>query len=261
MKLSGDSLTVPQLMDRLRSVAVEATIPVGRESSTSHGLLATSSKPRRKPKPNQSEPRKCTFCQGVGHSEDRCYKKHGYPPGHQRAPKEQAANVATLVYSQSDGWMVTEVPADVSLDAARSYDFGLAVVSSALCESIVDSGATSHISGFASDFSGPVAPIQSPGHRVRIADGTFLEATGRGSVVTTTLDAQGVRVPFIVQDVILVPGLAARLFSVNRVCKNGARVVFSPGVNGCYIERGNVRVVIKSLGSSYFLTTLFDRKN
>ena len=259
MKMSGSPLTVPQLMDRLRSVAVEASIRVGRESSTSQGLLATSSKPKRKPKSGQTEPRKCTFCQGIGHGEEKCYKKHGYPPGHPRASKEQAANAATLVYSQSDGWMVTEEPADLSLDAARSHDFGLTVVASDLCEWIVDSGATSHMTGFASDFSGPVAPIQSPGHRVRIADGTFLEATGRGSVVTTTLDARGVRVPFIVRDVILVPGLAARLFSVNRVCKNGARVIFSPGLNGCYIERGDVRIVIKSLGSSYILSTNFDR--
>ena len=47
MKLSGSALPVPQLMARLRSVAVDATIRVGRESSTSQGLLATSAKPKR----------------------------------------------------------------------------------------------------------------------------------------------------------------------------------------------------------------------
>ena len=75
------------------------------------------------------------------------------------------------------------------------------------------------MAGFVSDFSGLLFRFR-PLHCVRIADGTFLEAAGRGYVVTTTLDVAGARVPFIVKDVILVPVLAARLLSVNRVCEN-----------------------------------------
>ena len=127
LKLSESVLPVPLLMDKLRSVAVESVLRVERSLGADQGLIASSAKTKRKPKPGHSSSLKCTFCQATGHLEDRCFKKHGYPPGHPRAATgaTQAAVLLSPPPSESDASMVTDIPRHVSLDTARNLDFGL----------------------------------------------------------------------------------------------------------------------------------------
>ena len=103
---SGAPYDVPKLMDRLRQVAVDASVKADQQASGSEAGFfvgpSRSNQPPKKSKPHTSsavpgghrQPSstlKCSFCSATGHLEDKCYKKHG-DPGHSR--KTEKANQA-----------------------------------------------------------------------------------------------------------------------------------------------------------------------
>ncbi|XP_019169576.1 PREDICTED: uncharacterized protein LOC109165318 [Ipomoea nil] len=124
---------------------------------------------------NASKP-KCTFCGMLGHTVDKCYKKHGYPPGWIPGYKSKGKQVAAMntngtdlgvtaeqmqkimafIESQSQSAPKVNTSAAVALvpkfDEMKSTDEGKYITSPyvnsvALCSAswIIDSGATNHI--------------------------------------------------------------------------------------------------------------------
>ncbi|XP_019166927.1 PREDICTED: uncharacterized protein LOC109162697 [Ipomoea nil] len=125
---------------------------------------------------------KCTYCGMVGHTVEKCYKKHGYPPGwipgfksrgkqsstmaatassensavtNNVVTSEQLQTLISLLQTQA-GQKKSSVTAAVSLvpkfDKAKSHDEGKYIQNSHICSInlysnmwILDSGATDHI--------------------------------------------------------------------------------------------------------------------
>ena len=165
-------------------------------------------------------------------------------------------------HSNTDAWMVVketdesyvDVPESGNLHFAAESALLISQTGSQLCPWIVDSGSTSHMTGYLADFGGvALAPI-SQGHRIRIADGTHLCAAGRGLVRTLVPTTAGVMVNMNVV-AIFVPGLAARLFSVRKACERSADVVLR--TSGSFICRAAETIPIEVRGSTFVLAAVF----
>ncbi|XP_019153543.1 PREDICTED: uncharacterized protein LOC109150021 [Ipomoea nil] len=133
---------------------------------------------------------KCTFCRMMGHTIEKCYKKHGYPPrwipGFKSRGQSQSQNPSSMTA------VVSLVP---KFDKAEShnegnYSLNSHIYSVNLCAStwILDSGATDHIvcsREFFDDYhiiegamvnlpNGEAITVQHKGN-IKLADGIWLQ--------------------------------------------------------------------------------------
>ncbi|XP_019152562.1 PREDICTED: uncharacterized protein LOC109149286 [Ipomoea nil] len=111
---------------------------------------------------------KCTFCGMTGHTVDKCYKKHSYPPGWKPEFKSKAAVIGDLGISSEQmqkiisifhpqanqspssntSVAVSLVPNFKEMQSDNKGNYPITLVNSfSMCESswILDSGATNHI--------------------------------------------------------------------------------------------------------------------
>ncbi|GMG18190.1 unnamed protein product [Phytophthora fragariaefolia] len=83
-------------------------------------------------------------------------------------------------------------------------------------EWLLDSGATNHLCGNRDLITG-LEPVYLP---IRVANGTVIEATAKGSCVVTT-SVYGIMKPILLTNVYFAEGLQRNLFSVKQLCKAG----------------------------------------
>lgn len=69
----------------------------GSQNSENEDVIATTMNGGYNGRRNNNVNAKCTFCGMVGHTVDRCYKKHGYPPRWVLGFKSKGKQVTTTV--------------------------------------------------------------------------------------------------------------------------------------------------------------------
>lgn len=194
----------------------------------------------------------CTHCKMNGHSIERCFRIHGFPPGF-KYNKER--RVAALSHTPANDSKL-EVGADSSshvpsispeqynqlielLSKQRSTDnsqdstSGHALLAGKMClmasftqEWFLDSGATDHISPHLSDFTSykAVADVDSS---ITIPDGSQISVKHIGTVVLND--------KITLTNVLHVPAFQYRLLSVYRLCQNmKSNIIFS--ATQCHLQ-------------------------
>ena len=161
--------------------------------------------------------------------------------------------------SSSDAWMVTSCDFDgdggVVLEARHGFTQHRASKvgsSDGECPFLVDTGATRHMSAFATDFKDLVPLV---GHTVTVANGCVLPVPAKG-IVTTLWRSTAGTMQAVSIECLYVPGLVARLFSVFRASEQGDKVVFSP--RRSYISHGGSEYDFVVDRASFNLVTYFD---
>eukprot|EP00300_Choanocystis_sp_HF-7_P003445 c12635_g1_i2.p1 GENE.c12635_g1_i2~~c12635_g1_i2.p1 ORF type:complete len:350 (+),score=38.80 c12635_g1_i2:149-1198(+) len=146
---------------------------------------------------------------------------HGTPMASSDQVKQKGKERPTehAMVTASEGFS-NKVPDD---DLERTTTFETCFVAQTGDMWLVDSGATSHMTFQKADFSSLDTAFRTT---VRVADDRALVAYGRGTVVLTVLDVRGSEQQFVMANVLWVPDLSFRLFSVRRVSMSGHRVVF-----------------------------------
>lgn len=168
-----------------------------------------------KPRPN------CTFCKRKGHTEDRCYSKHGFPPGF---PQLGSAKGPVAPPALSMG-------ADIIASGAVAYHSVSESVQGDRIPNLIDSGASEFL------FSGGTPlknPVDCPGSRIRVASGEVLSGPKRGLV--TLKGASGLVLEL--KNSLTHPGLKSNLLSVYRMTQ-------SPQVAGIWFTSEGAQVISK----------------
>ncbi|GAQ88504.1 hypothetical protein KFL_004340110 [Klebsormidium nitens] len=93
---------------------------------------------------------------------------------------------------------------------------------------VLDSGATQHMSGDKGKFT-TLKMLETGSRRIRIANGTYVDVAGEGTVELRCLTPTGVRVNTLL-DVLYVLGVVENLFSVTRATDAGVVLGFKRGV-------------------------------
>ncbi|HVX00073.1 MAG TPA: hypothetical protein VHA52_06550 [Candidatus Babeliaceae bacterium] len=187
---------------------------------------------------NKRNMQRCTYCRRPGHSEDKCYKKHGYPVGHPLHNKAHIAAVAK-VDSVPDPDVDTEFAAfTMNVDG----EFGKN-------DWFLDSGASVHLSGNRDWFQDFKA---IPGVSIHIGDGRVLNATGYGNIpVKVPLGSKVIR--GMIHRVLYVADAAVNLLSVSKMTDSGLVVTFSGEVATICDKSGKtLALAVKEAGSRLY---------
>ena len=173
---------------------------------------------------NQDICPRCNYCKIVGHTENECYKKHGYPNTRNRGNDKEEGRADNSFFSSS------------KFDPRSIFAF------------FADSGATKHmcdqrgffstfhpittgtwsVSGkryiplilFIMTFSKIIIMVSLPG----IGDAK-LDVLGVGNI-NIAVKVNGVTTPRILQNVLYVAGLGVNLFSIGAATANGLKAYF-----------------------------------
>lgn len=186
---------------------------------------------------NTSRP-KCTHCGKLGHSVDKCWKKHPHLNPHKK--KNPSDTRAALVANQ-----INDDPGAICL-------FGKHVsnTESKYSDWLIDSGCSNHMTYDKSLFSKLSKP---PTSHVKLGNGYKAEITGCGTI-TMKLHVSGKITPVLFENVFLVPELGYQLLSVSTFSKRGFSTLFEN--DRCFVKRGNTTVVSGTLhGTLYKLDT------
>ena len=157
---------------------------------------------------------RCTFCKRPDHTEDKCYRKHGYPVGH---PLHKAN---------------TAVVAKLDIACAINDDNTFAAFTTTIdgplnkCDRLIDSGASTHYCNNRDWFqSFKSIPVRN----IILGDNRVIHATGCGNV-PIKLVLNGKVIIGVIQYDFYVPDIGANLLSVYRLAQSGLDV----SVNGNY---------------------------
>lgn len=184
----------------------------------------------------------CTHCKMNGHSIERCFKIHGFPPGFKSKQDRKIAAFSQTTGNdqnddQSDASSSSNPSSIVSPFSAEQYNqllelldkqrisskdqdatTGHALLAGKVClmshsstNWFLDSGATDHISPYSVDFV-ELTPVTGNDSSITIPDGTQVRVTHVGKVIlndTITLN-----------NVLLVPAFHYRLLSVHKLCED-----------------------------------------
>lgn len=187
---------------------------------------------------------RCTFCKKPGHTEAKCYRKHGYPEGHLKSTSNKSAakfgdvnkdDRMNIYYSNVSSPYLTEFMHGVT-DLPRSLNNGNQGASW-----LVDSGASTHVCGNKSDFS-TYRTLDQP-IWVQSMDGNTWPAIGVGDVILTFLHNNHYK-QLKINDVLYVAQSCANLLSVSRLTENGYDVLFPKCSDHCYIQQNNTTVAV-----------------
>ena len=186
-------------------------------------------------KQNQKPTYYCTHCKMTGHSIERCFKVHGYPPNFK--PKEK--RVAALSLNSSSAGTVsddrTEVASPFSAEQyaqfievmekqklstsapGSSTSPGHALLAGKMCllssfsgEWILDSGSTDHITPHLDDLSN-FLPVNDDNSYITIPDGRKIKVKHTGTVILNG--------NIILNGVLHVPDFHYRLISIQKLCQ------------------------------------------
>lgn len=169
----------------------------------------------------------CNHCGRAGHDTKDCYSPGG------------AKHHANVVCTKTREYAFSSMAVDTSAPGTDANCW------------IVDSACTAHMTHELGDLSNPrrIGPIQ-----VECGGGTLLDATQVGSVVLPTKDASGKNIIVTLHDVLFVPNLGKRLFSVKKFIRsrsdvhgsvsfsNGQHIVKTDEVEIALEEHGNLFV-------------------
>ncbi|XP_074374803.1 uncharacterized protein LOC141715227 [Apium graveolens] len=193
----------------------------------------------------------CTHCKIPGHSIERCFKIHGYPPNFNKIEKRVV--VVSQLSTESSGFddckndsnsSNTSISVDqynhlMSLIGKSSSETQVAdpskhalladnmcLLSNAVNEWLIDSGATDHICPDLSFFSS-YENIFDNNNYITIPNGYKVKVLHKGSVKLND--------ELTIQHVLHVPDLCFRLISVSKLCEDlGCQVSFTN--QGCFIQ-------------------------
>jgi hypothetical protein len=178
---------------------------------------------------------KCNHCNKKGHTEERCYIKHGYPVGH---PKHNSsANIATVSVNNAvlHAFMVSN---NVGKHASNVIKMNNG------SDWLIDSGASMHLCNNRTYFDNATFKIIHD-QNVVLGNNETIKAVGMGDVPVRVALKNGNNtsdcINVVFKDVLYVPDIAANLLSVAKITGNGVKVLFNGnecnlvGVNGEYI--------------------------
>ncbi|KAJ9671261.1 hypothetical protein PVL29_027310 [Vitis rotundifolia] len=161
------SSSVPSLDDvfaRLLRISSTQTLPFDNTSDSSVLVSQTNSRGGRSGNRGRGQRPHCTYCNKLGHTHDRCYQLHGWPPR-----TAHGISLTDLEYDQ----------ATKSASVAQTGNASTCLThTSSLGPWILDSGASNHISGNKDLFSSIATTFALP--TVILANGSQTMAKGIG---------------------------------------------------------------------------------
>lgn len=212
--------------ESLRKVTLAATAPADEHlpsiDSLTKDLLDQDAEMRRQDKnvnvtfkspPSRSHQRKntgkaalkCTHCHMTGHTEDKCYRKHGFPEG--RGPNkhvkstENTGAVGAVTANRGMTLAMREIPYTPTHFASRSL--------SAKDSWCFDSGAVYHITNDLNDFDEYTAVDSG----VVVGDNRPLKGFAVGKATLPLVGIDGSITPVTFTDVLYVPQLSVKIIS------------------------------------------------
>ncbi|KAJ4717700.1 Retrovirus-related Pol polyprotein from transposon TNT 1-94 [Melia azedarach] len=226
-------------------------------------------------KPNQKKDRPlCTHCGYSGHTIDKCYKLHGYPPGYKPRQKQNLPQVANQVsdvgISNNSNHMSNFVqmlnPSQYShlmamlsnhlSDAKNGSDAAIPLIQASgtclsisinpiFCSSrywIVDSGATSHICFSKHDFLS-MKPVQN----------AFVILPNQSRISVQHIGTVKLSSQLVLDDVLYVPQFKFNLLSVSALTRTSAlRVQFL--TDACFVQE---HLSLKTIGKGKRIDDLY----
>lgn len=166
---------------------------------------------------DKKKSKRCKFCKSIGHTEDTCYRKHGYPVGH---PLHQKSNMAAVTKLNESG--------DIHSEAWSGNHEEFLAFTGAIDgplgkhEWVVDSGASAHYCNnrdWFRTFKG------IPAKKITLGDNHFIQATGIGDIPIKVVVDNHIR-NGIVTNVLYVPDMGYNLLSVFKLVQSGFKVSF-----------------------------------
>lgn len=177
-----------------------------RSEASALAVQKNNSQPATSTRPSNSFSRFCTHCNSTRHTEDVCWKKHGYLEWYKLKQAEKKnkkfAQVAVTDTPPSSASHVTRV-------SQEEGNFGLVVFSATTNTWNIDSRATDHMTSNASLFD---SLIPSHVKSVQVANGTSMPISGSGNVSPSS--------SLPLSSVLLAPNLSNNLLSISKITKN-----------------------------------------
>jgi transposase InsO family protein len=147
----------------------------------------------------------CTYCNKNSHTEDICWKKHGYPEWYKLKQAERKSKKSAQVASIDNPTSVFHV----TRASPKEGNSGLAFISAATNTWVIDSGATDHMTSYSSLID---SLIPSPIKSVQVANGTPMPISGYGNVSLSS--------SLPLSSVLHAPNLSNNLLSISKITKN-----------------------------------------
>lgn len=187
----------------------------------------------------------CTNCKIQGHSLERCFKVHGYPPGFKNFKDKRVAATTTTEnfsdantpISQAQYHQLLELLNKQHLNSGGSQSttssdhamlagkFCLLADNESKSRWLIDSGATDHICSDISYFSSVK----------RVDYDEFITIPDGSKVKIQHIGAVKLKDNMILENVLHVPSLKFNLLSVHRLCKDlNYQMLFTE--NGCFLQ-------------------------
>jgi hypothetical protein len=171
---------------------------------------------------------KCNHCNKKGHTEDKCYIKHGYPIGHPKHTHTNTANIANVATVSVNNAVLHAFMVKNNVSKHSSNVMKMNNVS----DWLIDSGASMHLCNNRSYFDN--ASYKSIQHQnVILGNNECIQAIGMGDVpVRICLNnvnngSTSNIIDVVFKDVLYVPDIAANLLSVAKMTGNGVQVMFN----------------------------------
>lgn len=233
---------LPELTELYEILRCEADRKDSSENSAAAGHALSSFKKER-PKNEQKQKIKCSFCKKRGHNESKCWFKNGKPQG-----KNEAVGAYSIRdEKRSKGKKEQHCKYEETRSSASKRDYNkieyvnhsqaraLATIGDRAW--IIDSGAEYQITSH-EDWMEKCEKL--PAGTTYTADGTQRKITGRGTVRVKVSTGKTNEVREI-KNVALVPDTNLNLLSVGEIVNKGFRVEFHP--RGCEIKSMNRQTI------------------
>ncbi|RVW87654.1 hypothetical protein CK203_041182 [Vitis vinifera] len=188
------SSSVPSLDDvfaRLLRISSTQTLPSDNTSDSSVLVSQTNSRGGRSGNRGRDQRPHCTYCNKLGHTRDRCYQLHGWPPrtahvaqsSDPQSPQPPSSSTSQGIFltdSEYDDYLRYQVTKSVSVASVAQTGNASACLThtSSLGPWILDSDASDHISGNKDLFSSITTTSALP--TVTLANGSQTMAKGFG---------------------------------------------------------------------------------
>lgn len=168
---------------------------------------------------------RCAYCKRLSHTEDKCYKKHGYPVGH---PLHGKSNTAALAKMDQEGDSKADDIAafTTKMDGTfNKYDW------------LIDSGASAHYCNNR-DWFEDFKPI--PAKEITLGDNRVIHAVGHGNVpIKVMVDDKFIN--GMITEVLYVPDIGVNLLSVSKMVQSGLNISFA--ADQCVISNKSGKVL------------------
>ena len=218
--IAEDNLTWDYVRDRLIHES-EKKKPAEAENSADAFFT---SKP-----PNNKKSGKCHYCKKPGHFARDCFKK-------KNDQKNESANLVNDDHNADELALKSSVT-DINGD-----------------EWWIDSGATSHMTSDMKSLKN-YSSFRMP-RKVKLADEHKVNSFGKGNIHLTLFDKKNnEKVKTVLRDVLYVPKIKNKLFSISRVTDNGIDVLFK-GENCNITKDGKQYTIGQKHGNLYKLNTI-----